>query len=243
MNAADQFELIVQEHYEPLFRFAISLTRSESDAWDLTQQTFYIWATKGHQLRELSKVKTWLFTTLHRAFLQGRRRQISFPEQDLDEVAEQLPAPSPVLANQLDSSQVLIMLAKVDEVYQAAVALYYLDDLSYKEIAEILDVPVGTVKSRVARGVAQLRDFLTSDGLEISAMRKPATSSVSETDGNEAPITNLLVPGLDNRSNAGVWKRLRRLGRKFYSPLGTTRRRVHHELTSGSIALLKLAPN
>ena len=58
MNSADQFEAIVSEHYEPLFRFAMSLTRVESDAWDLTQQTFYIWATKGHQLRDVTKVKT-----------------------------------------------------------------------------------------------------------------------------------------------------------------------------------------
>src|SRR5207342_1124080 len=72
MNSTDQFEMIVGEHYEPLFRFALSLTRSESDARDLTQQTFYVWATKGHQLREISKVKAWLFTTLHRVFLNAR---------------------------------------------------------------------------------------------------------------------------------------------------------------------------
>src|SRR2546430_2180512 len=62
MNAADPFEAIVNEHYEPLYRFAMSLTRAESDAGDLTQHTFYIWATKGHQLRDRTKVKTWLFT-------------------------------------------------------------------------------------------------------------------------------------------------------------------------------------
>jgi DNA-directed RNA polymerase specialized sigma subunit, sigma24 homolog len=53
MNSADPFETIVGEHYEPLFRFALSLTRMESDARDLTQQTFYVWATKGHQLRDI----------------------------------------------------------------------------------------------------------------------------------------------------------------------------------------------
>jgi len=74
MNSAEQFEAIVSEHYEPLYRFAMSLARMEADARDLTQQTFYVWATKGHQLRDLSKVKTWLFTTLHRAFLEARRK-------------------------------------------------------------------------------------------------------------------------------------------------------------------------
>jgi RNA polymerase sigma-70 factor (ECF subfamily) len=164
MNSTDQFEAIVSEYYEPLFRFALSLTRVESDAMDLTQETFYVWATKGHQLRDIAKAKSWLFMTLHRAFLRTRRKQTRFPHHNLDEVAEQLPALSPVLADQVDASQVLPALARVDEVYQATVALFYLDDWSYKEIAEILEVPIGTVKSRIARGVAQLRDILLSDG-------------------------------------------------------------------------------
>src|SRR5437867_4227654 len=85
MSSDEQFEAIVCEHYEPLFRFAISLTREESDARDLTQQTFYVWATKGHQLRDISKVKTWLFTTLHRTFLETRRRQLRFSHHPIDE--------------------------------------------------------------------------------------------------------------------------------------------------------------
>jgi RNA polymerase sigma-70 factor (ECF subfamily) len=163
MNYADQFEAIVCEHYEPLFRFAMSLTRSESDACDLTQQTLYVWATKGHQLRDISKVKTWLFTTLHRTFLAARRMQSRFIHQDLEEESEQIPALAPELVNKMDSSHVLSILARVDEVYQAAVALYYLEDCSYKEIALVLEVPIGTVKSRIARGIAQLRQILLSD--------------------------------------------------------------------------------
>jgi RNA polymerase sigma factor (sigma-70 family) len=160
MNSAEQFDAIVCEHYEPLFRFAMSLTRSESDAWDLTQQTFYVWAKKGHQLRDLSKAKTWLCTTLHRAFLKARQKQVRFPHQELEEVSEQLPTFTPELADHVDSAQVLSALAQVDEVYQAAVALFYLEDCSYKEIAEILAVPLGTVRSRIARGIRQLRGIL-----------------------------------------------------------------------------------
>jgi RNA polymerase sigma-70 factor (ECF subfamily) len=160
MNSADQFETIVGDHYEPLYRFAMSLTRSETDAWDLTQQTFYAWAMKGHQLRDSSKVKSWLFTTLHRAFLEGRRRQTRFAHDDWEEVAEQLPAFSPETADRVDSSQVLAALGRVDEVYRAAVALFYLEGCSYEEAAQILTVPQGTVKSRVARGIRQLREIL-----------------------------------------------------------------------------------
>src|SRR4051812_15798229 len=118
MNSADQFEAIVGKFYEPLFRFAMSLTRMESDARDLTQQTFYVWAIKGHQLRDLSKVKTWLFTTLHRSFLVAQRRNIRFPNRPLEEISEHLQAHSPDFADHADSRQVLSALARVDKVYQ-----------------------------------------------------------------------------------------------------------------------------
>ncbi len=68
------FENLVGRYYEPLYQFAFSLTRDEADACDLVQQTFCIWANKGHQLRDTTKVKTWLFTTLHREFLGARRQ-------------------------------------------------------------------------------------------------------------------------------------------------------------------------
>lgn len=164
MASSLDFESLVAGYYEPLYQFAFSLTRTEADACDLTQQTFYIWATKGHQLRDASKVKTWLFTTLHREFLESRRRQTRFPHYELEHVDSELPPVTPAQINQLDSGQVLRALSEVDEVYQAPVALFYLEDLSYKEIAEILDVPMGTVKSRMARGIAQLQKILADAG-------------------------------------------------------------------------------
>jgi RNA polymerase sigma-70 factor (ECF subfamily) len=159
--ASVDFESVVASYYEPLYQFAFSLTRAEADACDLTQQTFYVWATKGHQLRDQTKVKTWLFTTLHRAFLESRRRQVRFPHYELEEVPMDLPTLSPATVNQLDAPQVLQALGQVDEIYQAPVTLFYLEDCSYKEIAEILDIPIGTVKSRMARGIGQLQIILT----------------------------------------------------------------------------------
>src|SRR6478752_9698594 len=101
------FESLVGRYYSSLYKFAYSLTQAEADACDLTQQTFYVWATKGHQLRDQTKVKTWLFTTLHRAFLESRRRQVRFPHYELEEVPLDLPTLSPASVNQLDSAQVL----------------------------------------------------------------------------------------------------------------------------------------
>src|SRR6185503_19761265 len=114
--ASLDFEGVVARYYEPLYQFAFSLTRTEADACDLTQQTFYVWATKGHQLRDATKVKTWLFTTLHREFLESRRRQTRFPHFELQQVDADLPVISPARLNQLDASSVLEALARVDEV-------------------------------------------------------------------------------------------------------------------------------
>jgi len=158
-----EFESLVERFYAPLYQFAFSLTRVEADACDLTQQTFTIWAKKGHQLRDASKVKTWLFTTLHREFLDSRRRQTRFPHFELDAAEAELPVVSPAAVSGLDIAQVLNTLASVDEVFQAPVALFYLQDCSYNEIAEILGVPLGTVKSRLARGIGQLQRLLARD--------------------------------------------------------------------------------
>jgi RNA polymerase sigma-70 factor, ECF subfamily len=155
------FERLVAAYYEPLYQFAFSLVRDESDACDLTQQTFCIWAAKGHQLRDATKVKTWLFTTLHREFLGTRRRQTRFPHVELEQAAAELPAVAPATVNRLDAHQALEALARLDEIYQAPVALFYLQDCSYNEIAEILGVPLGTVKSRLTRGLGRLHQLLT----------------------------------------------------------------------------------
>jgi len=155
------FESLVACHYKPLYQFAFSLTRDEADACDLTQQTFCIWAAKGHQLRDGSKVKTWLFTTLHREFLGTRRKLVRFPHVELEQADAELPVVTPSLFNKLDAAQVLDVLAQMDEIYRSPVALFYLQDYSYLEIAEVLEVPIGTVKSRLARGLGRLHQLLT----------------------------------------------------------------------------------
>ncbi|MBW8864686.1 MAG: RNA polymerase sigma factor [Verrucomicrobia bacterium] len=162
MADSTDFDGLVTTYYGMLYQFAFSLTRDEAEACDLTQQTFCVWANKGHQLRDKSKVKTWLFTTLHREFLGTRRRQNRFPHIELEFAAADLPVVSPPSVNHLDASLVLQALAQLDEIYQAPVALLYLQDHSYNEIAEVLNVPLGTVKSRLTRGLSRLHQLLTT---------------------------------------------------------------------------------
>jgi RNA polymerase sigma-70 factor (ECF subfamily) len=82
---------------------------------------------------------------------------------DLEATETELPAVAPVAVSELDIGQVLGALERVDDVFQAPVSLFYLQDHSYNEIAEILGVPLGTVKSRLARGLGQLQQLLARD--------------------------------------------------------------------------------
>jgi len=153
------FDEIVNAYYQPLYRFGFSLAKNEHEAGDLAQQTFFIYAEKGASLRDKSKVKSWLFTTLYREFLRRRRKdeRLDHYEPEMLEVAGG--SVEPQIRRSMDANLAVDALAEVDEVYRLPLSLFYMKDLSYKEIAEILDVPIGTIMSRLSRGKAQLRDI------------------------------------------------------------------------------------
>jgi RNA polymerase sigma factor (sigma-70 family) len=169
--AALDFEKLVEDYYMPLYRFALSLSRQESDAADLTQQTFYLWASKGHQLRDTSKVKTWLFTSLYREFLGRKRQQDRFVEAESNAEAISAQTVPASIVNQLDGDIVQRALFALEETYRAPLALFYLRQHSYKEIAETLQVPIGTVMSRISRGKEQLRKAL-ADSVDLARNEK-----------------------------------------------------------------------
>lgn len=155
------YQDLVEAHYTALYRFALSLAGDEATACDLTQETFLRWARKGHQLRQRDKAKTWLFTTLYREFLAGRRRQKRFVHEEMSEAAHPAVAFGADALAPLDGDTVLAALRELREEYRAVVSLFYLESHSYREIAEVLDVPIGTVMSRLSRGKAELRRLLS----------------------------------------------------------------------------------
>ena len=168
----EAFPQLVEAHYAGLYRFALSLARNAADAGDLTQQTFFIWATKGHTLRDEAKAKTWLFTTLYREFLRLRRQGgRTTAIEDLPPDEQDPPDVEADVIGKMDAQLVLAALQEVAPAFREPLTLFYLQDLSYLEIAEILGVPIGTVMSRLSRGKSQLRVILAqkSKGGEVIA--------------------------------------------------------------------------
>ena len=156
-QAEISFENLVEQYYRPLYRFALSLARNEDEAGDLTQQTFFIWAKKGSQLRDQGKAKSWLFTTLYREFLGSRRRQSKYPSVELETADHELPVVQSNPSQSLDAKYAIYALMQLDEIYRIPLALFYQESLSYHEIATFLDLPMGTVMSRLSRGKTKLR--------------------------------------------------------------------------------------
>jgi RNA polymerase sigma-70 factor (ECF subfamily) len=169
METSD-LERVVGEFYPSLYRFGLALSRSEADATELTQQVFYLWSTEGHH-RD-GKVKSWLFTSLYREFLDKKRR-----DQRLGD-AEQVPESSiaetetaTCVIDKLDGQIAQKALLDLEENYRAPLALFYLQEHSCPEIAEILDIPIETVRSRIWRGKLKLRKLLADAAGEAKAMQ------------------------------------------------------------------------
>lgn len=159
---------IVDRLYGALYQFAVGLTRSESDAADLVQQTFLSLSQRLDQIRDFSKIKCWLFTTLRRNFLMKVRHGRKYPEVEFLPDVHDLPAGDPEPWISLDARTVRSALLRIDETYRTALELFYLGNLSYREIGETLEIPIGTVMSRLSRGKAQLKSILSTSFLRTA---------------------------------------------------------------------------
>jgi RNA polymerase sigma-70 factor (ECF subfamily) len=161
VNEVD-YEQAVSSWYEPLYAFAYSLAGNQDDACELTQETFARLLTKGRQLRDSSKVKSWLFSTLYRVFLGWKSRERRLPHLEISSVDHELP---PIAAEEVDVMErdaVREALLKLDERYRVTLMLYYMEEHSYEEIAGLLEIPIGTVMSRLSRAKALMRQFLAA---------------------------------------------------------------------------------
>lgn len=154
------FEDFVEDTYKSAYFFALSLSGNWSDACDLTQQAFLLAQTHGHQLRDISKRKQWLFTILRREHLRKHRKDGAHPHSTLEFCEKELPQIRFDHTAYLDGKDVLFVLRTLPEDFRMPLVLFYLDQLSYKEIAGVLHLPIGTVMSRLARGKNLLRQEL-----------------------------------------------------------------------------------
>jgi RNA polymerase sigma-70 factor (ECF subfamily) len=190
--ASDEFEAEALRHLDALYRTALRMTRSEADAEDLVQETYIRAFRFRDQFTLGTNMKAWLFRILTNTFINTYRRKTAQPEvTDLegidefslyrrmitDRAASSSPDPEAELLNSVVDTEVTDALEELPEKFRTTVLLD-VEGFSYKEIAEMLSIPIGTVMSRLHRGRKFLQKRLYDLARErgIAAVRTPQKS-------------------------------------------------------------------
>ena len=189
----DEFEKLALEQMDTLYRVAGRLTRDPERAADLVQET-YLRAFRSRDAFELQEhgIRPWLLRIMRNLHLsradRDRRQPVAVDGETLDSLNPSGPAPAdaaaaPATAQELAASgsaaipldwealddRVRTALENLQEEYQIVLLLWAVEDLSYKEIADVLDIPIGTVMSRLHRArqklSAQLKDYVRQEGM------------------------------------------------------------------------------
>jgi RNA polymerase sigma-70 factor (ECF subfamily) len=150
---------LVEQHYESLYRYAYRLSGTQADAEDLTQEAFCKAQAQLGQLRDPDRAQPWLFSILRNAYLHRARSDRAHRQISLEAAGELAADPLPDLPD-VSSEHLQQALNDLPEGFRTPVILFYFEDMSYRDIAEQMELPIGTVMSRLARAKAHLRDRL-----------------------------------------------------------------------------------
>lgn len=188
--AAADFKSLLEPVLEPAYRTAYHLTRNEADAEELVQEAALL-AFKGFgRFKPGTNFKAWFFTILRNRFISTyRKKQREIKTVELEDAPElymysksvesglsaQTSEPAKYVIEQLDAEQVATALSELPMEFREAATLYFTQDMSYHDIAEVLGVPVGTVRSRLHRGRKLLQKKLWHLAEDYGLVPQPGT--------------------------------------------------------------------
>jgi RNA polymerase sigma-70 factor (ECF subfamily) len=160
----------VVEHHAAVYRLAFRLSGSAEDAEDLTQQVFLVAQQKSEQVRRADSARSWLLATLRNCYLKSRQQCVPIPAAAVSVDVQQIPDAIP--EEPIDGEQLQRAIDSLPDAFKLVVLMFYFEQYSYREIAEQLEIPVGTVMSRLSRAKGHLRARLVRQGFATAESRK-----------------------------------------------------------------------
>ena len=161
----DAWDTVFRRYQLPLYSYVFGLIPEEQTVLDIVQETFINATRYISGLRDDRRLGSWLFGIAHQKCVQHWRRQQRMPAaaEHLEATAEDsLPGPDEQLIAIEDESQFLRALAQLEPEHRSAITLHFIEDFSVQEIAQIIGVPPGTVKSRIHYAKKTLKSILAS---------------------------------------------------------------------------------
>jgi RNA polymerase sigma-70 factor, ECF subfamily len=174
----DEFHRELPQYLSKIWRFALRLTRHQDDAQDLVQRTYLRALERRHQWQSGSSMPNWLYAIMNSIWINElrsaqRRREgnLANSDESIEDFIDANPSSNP--EHQLFYKQIVRSVDSLPEAQRVVMVLIAIEGLSYREAAEVLDVPIGTIMSRLARARLSIgQQFLNSRSNSISEMRK-----------------------------------------------------------------------
>ena len=159
------FDELIQRWHGPIWEYVRRLSDDDDVAQDIAQDIWLRVLRGIGRLRDPAKLRAWLFGIAHRTWIDTLRKKYAVVVADIDEV-DRHELPDPMIADDLEQEITAVEqeLSRLPPIEREALTLFYLRELSLQEIAQALDIPVGTVKSRLHRARRMLRRELTGKG-------------------------------------------------------------------------------